>query len=155
MAKPITRIRTGHENSDDTSAVPQQDREGQPPVDLKELIRIFETLKESGLMDLLNGIMKNYQHTLNLVTDELYREKNQRFITNALTVYTLLSSIDTERLSNFMKNIASAFNDAEQAKEQGSLGVLSLLSEMKDRDVSAGVRILLNLMKGFTHEKKD
>lgn len=155
-AKPIDEIRTeqgdGYTEKKEPEILSRSDVDRD---DLRSLTVLLETMRENGLLDLLEGLVRNYEHAIKLITDELSRDSNQRFLTNALTIYTLLSSIDPERLTNFVRNLASSFNNADESREKGSVGILSLLSEMKDRDVSAGIRVLLNIMKGFTTDKKE
>lgn len=157
MARPITEIRSRKEEdpvlSLASSEVVGEIMEKQE--DLRELMKLMDTFMESGLMDLASGLLKNYQHTISLVTDQVTTDKNRNFILNLLTIYSTLSSIDHEKLSSLLGSIASSLNSADTMKSQGSIGVLSLLSEMKDRDLSAGIRVVMSILKGFTASRKE
>lgn len=156
LARPITETKSETRESDRTDLT-NENKENTcgHHDDSGNIAGLIESMEENGLLEFLDGIARNYKHTVELITDEMSRESNRRFLTNALSIYTLLSSIDPDRLTSFVRNVASSFNAADDAREKGSVGILSLLSEMKDRDVSAGIRILLSIMKGFTSEKKD
>ncbi|BAB59386.1 TVG0257960 [Thermoplasma volcanium GSS1] len=103
---------------------------------------------------MIKAIMEHKADVVGVATEEIYKEKNQNFLRNILTIYTLLSSIDSERLRKFMENAAKSIESADKLKAEGSLSLLKIGSQLKDPDVSAGVRVLLSVAKGFTKDEE-
>lgn len=119
---------------------------------IREMLELLDVLKESGLIPLVRGIVRNSDYILSEAADQLSSKKNANFVSNMLAIYSLFSSIDSSRLASFTESIAETLNNADSLRQQGSLGLLSLLNEMKDRDLSAGLRVVIAIIKGLTHE---
>ncbi len=157
MAKPIAEIR----KAEDGKPTPDEqlpgliaELKGHEDA-IREFMNLLDALKESGLLSLASGLARNYRYVMEELADGLSSEKSKTFLANALAMYTLLSSIDSERIAGFADNLQNAVNNAGEYEKQGKLGILSLLNQIGDRDVSTGIRVMLAIMKGFSLEKKD
>lgn len=157
MAKPITEIKSESEEDPLISLASSEllnelkEHEGA----LREFMDVLDTLSESGFLSLANGVLKNYRFVLNEVASELSSEKSRRFVSNALAAVALLSALDTEKIESFTYNLENTLNNADTYRKQGSIGLLTILAEMKDKDLSAGIRVILGIMRGFTSGKKE
>lgn len=157
MAKPITEIRSEKEEDAVQSLTSSELLENlsMHSAHLKEFISFLETISESGLLSLAAGLVKNYRYIIEQVAGEVSKEKNRRVIVNALSIYSLLASIDPEKVTGFVNNLTESLNSADEYRKERNIGVITLLNELKDRDLNAGIRVLLNIMRGFTSQKKD
>jgi len=117
---------------------------------LNQIMQLLEAVSKSGLLDLIRALLERYNEALGIITEEASKERNVRAIRNLLSLYTFVSRANPEALTSFMANLADQINRADSLKKERPLGLFSLSGELKDPDVSAGIRILLNAAKGFT-----
>jgi uncharacterized protein YjgD (DUF1641 family) len=121
--------------------------------ELKSLIELVQKVSQSGAIDFLKAMLEKYRDVTSVVFSELSEPENSNFIRNILTLYTLLSRVDPDILRRFMENLAQSIQSSESNRNKPPLGLLGMGREIKDPDVSAGLRVLLSAAKGFT--KKD
>lgn len=118
--------------------------------EISSLLDLIRAGSESGLFTLVKGLLENKGESIGSISDELVKPKNMRFVRNLMSIYTLLSNIDPDIVRNFMLNLARAVDSSSSLKEQGSMGLMALRSNMKDEDVAVGFRVLFEVAKGFT-----
>ncbi len=119
----------------------------------EEIVSLLDLLKaanEGGVFTFLKAFFVNKGDSLQDLTEELAKPKNVMFIRNLMTIYTLLSNINPDVVRHFMQNLASAVDDAPSFKDRGGMGLLALRSQMKNPDVTVGLRVLFEAAKGFT-----
>ena len=122
--------------------------------EIASLLDLLRTANEGGVFTFLKAFFVNKGESLQDLTEEMARPKNVMFVRNLMTVYTLLSSINPDVVRPFMQNLASAVDNAPSFKDRGGMGLLALRSQMKDPDVTAGLRVLFEVAKGFTGSSK-
>ncbi len=123
--------------------------------DISAVLDLVAAANRSGMISFLKSLVENYRGITDVVVEEATSQSNMRFIRNLLSIYTVLSRVDPERLRPFMENAARSVEDADRLKAEGPLGLLKIGSQLKDPDVSAGIRILLSMAKGFTEGRKN
>ena len=123
--------------------------------DISAVLDLIAAANRTGVIAFLKALVENHQDVTGVVVEEATSQSNMRFIRNLLSVYTVLSRIDPEKLRPFMENAADSIADADRLKADGPLGLLKIGSQLKDPDVSAGVRVLLSVAKGFTSGRKN
>jgi uncharacterized protein YjgD (DUF1641 family) len=121
--------------------------------ELKSMMELVKKISQSGVIEVLKALIEKYGDVTSVVFNELAEPENSNFIRNLLTLYTLLSRINPELLRKFMENLADSIQNADTNKTKPPLGLFSLGRELRDEDISAGIRVLLSAAKGFT--KKD
>lgn len=122
--------------------------------ELNSVLELLKTAEESGILTLLRSLLENRDASSSEISNELTRPKNIRFVRNLMSIYTLLSNIDPDIVRNFMLNLASAVDHSDELKKQGPMGLMAIRSNMKDPDVTVGFRVLFEIARGFTTEKK-
>ena len=123
--------------------------------DISAVLDLIAAANRTGVIAFLKALVENHQDVTDVVVEEATSQSNMRFIRNLLSVYTMLSRIDPDRLRPFMENAADSITAADGLKVEGPLGLLKIGSQLKDPDVSAGVRVLLSIAKGFTAGRKN
>ena len=123
--------------------------------DISAVLDLIEAANRTGVIAFLKALVENHQDVTEVIVEEATSQGNMRFVRNLLSVYTMLSRIDPERLRPFMENAADSIAAADRLKADGPLGLLKIGSQLKDPDVSAGVRVLLSVARGFTAGRKD
>ncbi|MEM0156772.1 MAG: DUF1641 domain-containing protein [Thermoplasmataceae archaeon] len=123
--------------------------------DISAVLELIAAANKTGMISFLKSLVENYQGITDVVVEEATSQSNMRFLRNLLSIYTVLSRVDPDRLRPFMENAAHSVEDADRLKAEGPLGLLKIGSQLKDPDVSAGVRVLLSMAKGFTEGRKN
>ncbi len=122
--------------------------------EIGSMLDLLKSASDSGIFTLLMALFENKGDSMGEISEELAKPKNVRFVRNLMTIYTLLSNIDPEVVRNFMLNLANAVDSSPKLKNQGSMGLMALRSNMKDPDVAVGFRVLFEVAKGFTRPNK-
>ncbi len=118
--------------------------------ELSAVLSILKKVSESGILEGVAAMLERNGEVMSVLFNELTQKENSNFVRNILTIYTLLSRVEPERLGLFMKNLSRSLNSADSLKNEKPLGLLGIGREIKDPDVSAGIRVLLSAAKGFT-----
>ena len=118
--------------------------------ELAAILAILKKVSESGLLEAMAAMLERNGEVMSVVFNELSQKENSNFVRNLLTIYNLLSRVDPERLGRFMKNLSRSINAADSFSNEKPLGLMAIGREMKNPDVSAGLRVLLSAARGFT-----
>ena len=118
--------------------------------DIEKLLEIASVANRTGLLDLLESIMLHKDDVLQIATEEVNSARNNRFIQNSLSMYTLLSGLDPEIVRPMIENTAKILSNMESLKSAQQGGLSKIISDFRDPNVLAGMRVLLSIMKGIT-----
>ena len=118
--------------------------------DIEKLLEIVSLANRTGLFDLMESIMIHRDDILQIATEEVNSGKNNRFIRNSLSLYTFLSGLEPEIVRPMIENTARVLDNMEGLKSAQQGGLSKILSEFRDPDVLAGIRMLLSILKGIT-----
>ena len=118
--------------------------------DIEKLLEIVSVANRTGLLDLLESIMLQKDDVLQIATEEVNSARNNRFIQNSLSMYTLLSGLDPEIVRPMIENTAKSLSNMESLKSAQQGGLSKIISDFRDPNVLAGMRVLLSIMKGIT-----
>lgn len=118
--------------------------------ELAAILSILKKVSESGLLEGITAMLERNGEVMSVIFNELSQKENSNFVRNLLTIYTLLSRVDPEKLGRFMKNLSRSINGVDSFSKGKPLGLMAIGREMKNPDVSAGLRVLLSAAKGFT-----
>lgn len=99
------------------------------------MIEFLKELENSGVLDILNSLLKNKDGALLEIANWL--QKNQNVMKNVSTLMAALSKVDPDQIKV----------DPDQMKKSKSL--IGLLKTLNDPDVIAGISFFLSLMKSI------
>ena len=122
--------------------------------EIQSLLDLISAFKKSGILSLMNAILSQKDDVLEVVSSDLLNAENTRFIQNALSIYTLLSRVDPEKISRMVLTAADAMMNADVFKKDRPLGLLRINSMLKDPDLSAGIRVILSAIGAITSSGK-
>ena len=122
--------------------------------EIQSLLDLISAFKKSGILSLMNAILSQKDDVLEVVSSDLLNAENTRFIQNALSIYTLLSRVDPEKISRMVLTAADAMMNADVFKKDPPLGLLRINSMLKDPDLSAGIRVILSAIGAMTSSEK-
>ena len=122
--------------------------------EIQSLLDLISAFKKSGILSLMNAILSQKDDVLEVVSSDLLNAENTRFIQNALSIYTLLSRVDPEKISRMVLTAADAMMNADVFKKDPPLGLLRINSMLKDPDLSAGIRVILSAIGAMTSSGK-
>ncbi|MGC8515442.1 MAG: DUF1641 domain-containing protein [Thermoplasmata archaeon] len=122
--------------------------------EIQSLLELISAFKESGILNLMKAVLSQKDDVMEVVTSDLLNPENTRFIQNALSIYTLLSNVDSEIMRRIAQTAADSIMNAGDFKKEPPLGLLRIGSLLKDPDVSAGIRVILSVISSITSSRK-
>ncbi|MEM0155304.1 MAG: DUF1641 domain-containing protein [Thermoplasmataceae archaeon] len=152
MSESIAEIKADEESLDEQQVISKLLLESAKPI--SEAMAAIKALSESGILSMIASFASNYQDVLAELMDGLTDDRMENFMLNLSSIFTLLSRLPPGMVRGFMENAASEMNGGNDEKNLKPLGLLSMLSLFKDSDASAGLRILVGTMKGFTKQTR-
>jgi uncharacterized protein YjgD (DUF1641 family) len=152
MAESIEEIRENEAAEGEDRMTPKLIQESAGPI--SEAMAAIRALSESGILSMITSFASNYQDVLAELMDEITDGRMENFILNLSSIFTLLSRLPPDMVRGFMVNAATEMNSGNSGENMKPMGLLSMLSLFKDSDASAGLRILVGTMKGFTKQPK-
>lgn len=159
MAKPISEIRNAKRDGESLEELILQ--AGQLNLSeyidaIEETLQLLKNLKESGLLSMVSAFVAHYQDSTDIVVDQLSREKNHKAVRNILTIYTLLSNVEPDKLRNIAEKGAKELMDSTDSSAIGEpLGILQFLRLMKDPETASGIRVMMSLIRAFAYRSGD
>ena len=119
-------------------------------------MRVLKRLEESGIIDLLDNMSKDYMPTDVEFLAKFFtsREFSVSMIKSGNLLVGLLYSLMNEETSDLIKLLlfnSGAMTDAviAGAKEPKKMSVFSLMSMLKDPDVASGMTAVFGILKVF------
>jgi len=113
---------------------------------LEDVSDLIKSLKTSGILDMIKAFSEKRNDIIAILSKQASEERNRRFITNVLLIYSLLSSLDPSILETVTRGISDAINHSYEQRDRGSLSLIKINSMIKDPDVAAGLRTVLSII---------
>ncbi|PYB68704.1 hypothetical protein DMB44_02155 [Thermoplasma sp. Kam2015] len=113
---------------------------------LEDVGDLIKSLKTSGILDMMRALSEKRNDIIAILSKQASEERNRRFITNLLLIYSLLSSLDPSILETVTRGISYAINHSHEQRDRGSLSLIKINSMIKDPDVAAGLRTVLSII---------
>ncbi|GGM70996.1 hypothetical protein GCM10007108_06310 [Thermogymnomonas acidicola] len=112
---------------------------------MEKFARLLDAVQRSEILTFLTALLENWDRVMKVITEELTDERMARFIRNALSVFAIVSSVDTDRL---MKAVSKMAGDGSAPARSGDLAhnLSSLINLLSDPEVSAGLTKVLRLI---------
>ncbi|WP_075057251.1 DUF1641 domain-containing protein [Thermogymnomonas acidicola] len=114
---------------------------------MEKFARLLDAVQRSEILTFLTALLENWDRVMKVITEELTDERMARFIRNALSVFAIVSSVDTDRLMKAVSKMAGGDGSAP-ARSGGDLAhnLSSLINLLSDPEVSAGLTKVLRLI---------
>lgn len=113
---------------------------------MEKFARLLDAVQRSEILTFLTALLENWDRVMKVITEELTDERMARFIRNALSVFAIVSSVDTDRLMKAVSKMAG--DGSAPARSGGDLAhnLSSLINLLSDPEVSAGLTKVLRLI---------
>jgi len=117
---------------------------------LEALIELVEKLDERGILALLNGLVGKGDEILGVVMHELNKPSTSAALSHLLSLGTLISRIEAEKLEGLAERVNRGIEKAITAAESDHMMTFyDLLKMFKDPDVNRVLSALFGFLKGI------
>jgi uncharacterized protein YjgD (DUF1641 family) len=122
---------------------------------LIEALKLLQAMHDRGALELVAAIFQRGDRVLNILVDILAQPGATNALKNVIAVAEAFGQVDAESILKYGKGVsaglanASKFAHAAESAASKPLGIVELVKQLKDPDVSAAVRVGLAFLKGF------
>lgn len=157
MAKAITNIKTAPQKIEDleseaksriTSALVKNEES------VLAFLEIANELQQSGVLDILRGLLKNRHQIGVLGMSQLNQPKAHRLLKNGIQGVQFLGSLEPSSMQKVMDSVTTGMKYAMTPEETGNSvkarrGIFQTLKLLRDPDVSESLTFSLRFLKGM------
>ncbi|MCP8617273.1 DUF1641 domain-containing protein [Salirhabdus salicampi] len=153
MAKAIKQIerteKTVHEEREqDLNAILKQIADNREAI--QETLTIIEELHNSGVLPIIRGFLRTRDKVGAIMMEEINQPGMHNVIKNSMSMATLLSSIDSEKLNQLLNGLTQGIDKAtESTEDDGKVGMWGLLKSMRDPNVKASMNTMVHFLEGM------
>lgn len=112
---------------------------------ISDIVQWIKMLQETGMTDSLKGVIYMIANLKNILTEDMLN--GVASMLNSLL--EVLSKISDPQVVEGIVLLLDGISSGKLAKEPKIHGTFSLLSELKDPDVEAGLAVAINMIKGL------
>lgn len=123
---------------------------------LVETLHLLKELQDSGILEILSGLLQTKEHTAKIAIDQLSRKPVTNIINNVMAAGGILVEMDPESTSKLAKSLTAGIQKAEQGlQEDTTIGLIDLVKAIKDPEINRALRFGMNLLKGIGEGLKE
>ncbi|KUO96308.1 DUF1641 domain-containing protein [Ferroacidibacillus organovorans] len=118
---------------------------------LKHAIALLQVLNEREVLQMLTALFEQLDPVMTVIVNQVAKPEYTGGIKNVFALAGGIGQFDSESLSTLLRGMARGVKEATEASEPSrtGMGVFDLLKALKDPEISSGLRILLQFLKGF------
>ncbi|MBP1153784.1 MULTISPECIES: DUF1641 domain-containing protein [unclassified Paenibacillus] len=152
MAKAITNIEKNIPNQveEDSQAIQQLlQAAANHSVPLIKFLDILHELNRQGVLDALQGMLKNSEQIALIGIHQLNKPGAHRIIKNGMGAVQMLSQIDPAKLQTILQGVASGVEHAAQDEPAKKQGLWDILRTLRGREASASLSMMTKFLQGM------
>jgi len=120
---------------------------------LEKILSITGELNDSGVLDAVAAMVKAKEQIAKIAVDQVSREPITNLIDHVMNASAVMSSIDPAITSKLVESVRSGLNEAELYRDNDEkVGVIQLMTLLKDDDINRGLKFGLDFLKGMGRE---
>lgn len=152
MAKAITNIerRIPNQAEEDAQAIQEllqaAANHSEP---LMKLLDIIQELDRLGILDALQGILKNSEQIALIGLHQLNKPGAHRMIKNGMGAVQLLSQIDPAKLQTILQGVASGVEYAAKDEPGQKQGLWDILRTLRGPEASISLSMMTKFLQGM------
>ncbi|MGG1574316.1 DUF1641 domain-containing protein [Fictibacillus sp. NRS-1165] len=123
---------------------------------IKELIKLFHQLHDSGIIGAVNGLVEAKEKVAGIAVEQLLRPQMTNAINNMMAAAGVLSETNPDMTKKLMSSLGNGLQRAERALANNEkVGVFDLMKALKDPDINRAIGFGMNLLKGVGEGLKE
>ncbi len=118
---------------------------------------IIGELHASGALEIVQGALKNRQAIGAIGLDQLNKSGAQNLIKNSMSTLQFLGKLDPVKMETMLTSVAAGVEHAVQPADEEpkqSVGLLKLMQQLRDPEVSASLMMLMRFLRGMGEAKQ-
>lgn len=120
---------------------------------LEKILSITGELNDIGVLDAVAAMVKAKEQIAKIAVDQVSREPITNLINHVMNASAVMASIDPAITSKLVESVRSGLNEAELYRDNDEkVGVIQLMTLLKDDDINRGLKFGLDFLKGMGRE---
>lgn len=115
---------------------------------LLQMIDIVGELHKAGLLDIVQGILKNRHAVGVLAINQMNQPSAHRMIKNAMKALEFLGGIDPNKMGAVLSGVTSGLDKASDLPDK-PIGLWDLGKSYRDPNINASLSLMLNFLRGM------
>jgi uncharacterized protein YjgD (DUF1641 family) len=115
---------------------------------IREMLELIRLLDERGLLRFSTDLLREEDRVLEVVASRFPPAEVRRAVRNLEVLVQTLRDVDPSTLQALARGIPAGLDEARRAEPDRTIGILAILSALKDPEVNRGVRMILGFLKG-------
>jgi uncharacterized protein YjgD (DUF1641 family) len=118
---------------------------------LLQFLDILNELHKAGLLDIVQGLVKNLQQVGAIGIAQLNKTGAQHMIKNGMSAVQFMGGVEPKKLENLLNSVQRGLDRANRQTSEADkpLGIMDLFRLMRDDEVNASLRFMTNFMQGM------
>lgn len=116
---------------------------------IRELLELIRLLDERGFLRFSTDLLRSEDEVVKVLAERFPPGELRRAVRNLEVVVRTFRDLDPATIGSLARGLPSAFDEARRAESDAPIGLLDVLSSLRDPEVNRGVRMLLGFLRGF------
>jgi uncharacterized protein YjgD (DUF1641 family) len=119
---------------------------------LRELLELIRLLDERGFLRFSTDLLREEDRVVEVITDRFHPGDVRRAMKNLEVLVRTFQNLDPTTLSAIAQSVPSAFQEAQKAQGDRTIGLFEIMTTLRDPEVNRGVRMVLGFLRGIGRE---
>ncbi|WP_232697322.1 DUF1641 domain-containing protein [Brevibacillus daliensis] len=159
MAQRLTTINNpspGEKEYKDLHLAQLKEEVAQHTDSLRKTMELIEELHESGLLEILQAMVKSKDKMTGIAVEQLLRPNVVTSINNVMALTGVLGNMEPQMTQKMVASVSKGLKKAGEGLEKDErVGIIDLMRALKDPDVNRSVAFGINLLKGMGEGLKE
>lgn len=116
---------------------------------VRELLELVRLLDERGLLRFANDVLREEDRVVEVVTRRIEADDLRKAIRNLEVLVRTFRALDPATLGALAQGVPAALDESHRAERDRPVGILEIISLLRDPEVNRGVRMVLGFLRGI------
>jgi uncharacterized protein YjgD (DUF1641 family) len=116
---------------------------------LRDLLELIRLLDERGFLRFAADALREEDRVVEVVSERFRPEELRRILRNLGVLYRTFQDLDPETLGTLARGVPAALEEAHRAESDRQVGILDVVSALREPEVNRGVRMVLGFLRGI------
>jgi uncharacterized protein YjgD (DUF1641 family) len=121
---------------------------------LRGLLELVRLLDERGLLRFSTDLLREEDRVVKVVTERFPPGEVRGALRNLEVLVRTFADLDPATLDVLSRSVPGALKEAERAQADRTMGLLEIMTTLRDPEVNRGVRMVLGFLRGIGRERR-
>jgi uncharacterized protein YjgD (DUF1641 family) len=116
---------------------------------LHKLLDIAGELEKLGVLDALQGMLKNSKQITLIGMDQLNKPGAHRMLKNGMGAVAFLTQVDPNKLQTLLNGVAAGIDQAVDAEANKKQGLWGFIKSLREREMVSSLSVMTRFLRGM------